>query len=140
MRDYEYNDDERTQSPRLTAARLQLAVGRRGLGPREQGDHRTQRASFVVRIMREYTKSSSSSRAGLGCLFHVKHVGTSLRGLNGMLPYIGADACERLTAQRHSTFPGQNEGAQELRRGTVGWVAQCSERGVRRMLPALARW
>ena len=33
---YEYNHDARTQSPRLTAARLQLAVGRRGLGPREQ--------------------------------------------------------------------------------------------------------
>ena len=44
----EYNHDARTQSPRLTAARLQLAVGRRGLGPREQGDQRTQRASFVA--------------------------------------------------------------------------------------------
>ena len=50
--DYEYNHDARTQSPRLTAARLQLAVGRRGLGPREQGEQRTQRASFVaIRIM-----------------------------------------------------------------------------------------
>ena len=46
---YEYNHDARTQSPRPTAARLQLAVGRRGLGPREQGDQRTQRASFVAR-------------------------------------------------------------------------------------------
>ena len=32
--DYEYNHDARTQSPRFTAARLQLAVGRCGLGPR----------------------------------------------------------------------------------------------------------
>ena len=31
--DYEYNHDTRTQSPRLSAARLQLAVGRRGFGP-----------------------------------------------------------------------------------------------------------
>ena len=46
--DYEYNHDARTQSPRLTAARLQLAVGRRSLGPREQGEQRTQRASFVA--------------------------------------------------------------------------------------------
>ena len=44
--DYEYNHDARTQSPRLTAVRLQLAVGRRGLGLREQ--ERTQRASFVA--------------------------------------------------------------------------------------------
>ena len=46
--DYEYNHDARLQSPRLTAARLQLAVGRRGLGPGEQGAQRTQRASFVA--------------------------------------------------------------------------------------------
>ena len=46
--DYEKNHDERTQSPRLTAARLQLAVGRRGLGPREHREQRTQRASFVA--------------------------------------------------------------------------------------------
>ena len=45
----EYNHDARTQSPRITAARLQLAVGRRELGPKEQGDQRTQRASFVAR-------------------------------------------------------------------------------------------
>ena len=47
----EYNHDARTQSPRLTAARLQLAVGRRGLVSDlpEQGDQRTQRASFVAR-------------------------------------------------------------------------------------------
>ena len=45
--DCEYNHNARTQSPRLTAARLQLAVGRRGLGPREQ-EQRTQRASFVA--------------------------------------------------------------------------------------------
>ena len=46
--DYECNHDARTQSPRLTAARLQLGVGRRGLGPREQGEQRTQRASYVA--------------------------------------------------------------------------------------------
>ena len=34
--DYEYNHDARTQSPRLSAARLQLAVGRRALGPGDQ--------------------------------------------------------------------------------------------------------
>ena len=82
--DYEYNHDARTQSPRLTAVRLQLAVGRRGLGLREQGEKRTQRASFVaIRVMREYTQSSSS-RAGLGCFveekYHVKRLGTSPRG------------------------------------------------------------
>ena len=33
--DYEHNYDARTQSPCLIAAGLQLAVGRRGLGPRE---------------------------------------------------------------------------------------------------------
>ena len=42
------NNDARTQSPRLTAARLQLAVGRCGLGPRDQGERRTQRASFMA--------------------------------------------------------------------------------------------
>ena len=31
--DYEHNHDARTQSPHLTAARLQLAVGRHGFGP-----------------------------------------------------------------------------------------------------------
>ena len=46
--DYECNHDARTQSPRLTAARLQLGVGRRGLGPREQGEQRTRRGSFVA--------------------------------------------------------------------------------------------
>ena len=46
--DYEYNHDERTQSPRLTAARLQRAVGRGGLGPREQEEQRNERASFVT--------------------------------------------------------------------------------------------
>ena len=46
--EYEYNHDARTQSPRLSAASLQLAVGRCGLGPREQEEQRTQRASFVA--------------------------------------------------------------------------------------------
>ena len=57
-----------------------VAVGRRWLGPREQGEQRTQR---VFGIMREYTQSSSS-RAGLGCFvekkYHVKRLGMSLRG------------------------------------------------------------
>ena len=66
----EYNHDARTQSPRPTAARLQLAVGRRGLGPREQGEQRTQRASFVATrtydIMREFrTHRAAAHRAGL---------------------------------------------------------------------------
>ena len=46
--DQEYNHDARTQSPRLTAPRLQLVVGGRGLGPREQEEQRTQRPSFVA--------------------------------------------------------------------------------------------
>ena len=40
---YEYNHDARTQSPRLSAARLHVAVGQRGLGRREQKEQRTQR-------------------------------------------------------------------------------------------------
>ena len=44
----ECNHDARTLSPRLTAARLQLAVGGRGLEPRKRRDQRTQRASFVA--------------------------------------------------------------------------------------------
>ena len=44
--DREYNHDARTQSPHLSPARLQLAVGRRGLGPRDQEEQRTHRASF----------------------------------------------------------------------------------------------
>ena len=44
----EYNRDALTQSLRLTAARLRLAVGQRAFGPREQRDQRTQRASFVA--------------------------------------------------------------------------------------------
>ena len=65
--DDEYNHDARTLSPRLTAARLQLAVGRRGLGPREhkEGSAPSARLSWL-RIMRADTQSSSS-RAGLGC-------------------------------------------------------------------------
>ena len=44
----EYNHNERTQSPRLFAAKLQLAAGRRRLGPRDQEEQRTQRASFAA--------------------------------------------------------------------------------------------
>ena len=45
--DYEYNHHTRTQSRRLSAARLQLAIDGRGLGPKDQEEQRTQRASFV---------------------------------------------------------------------------------------------
>ena len=45
----EYNHDARTQSPRLTAARLQLAVGRRGLRPT-----RTRRPAHPARVFRGY--------------------------------------------------------------------------------------
>ena len=79
----EYNHDARTQSPRLTEARLQLAVGRFGLGPREQGDQRTQR------VFRAYVSCENTHRAaaapvlGSDALFkkkyHVKRLGTSLR-------------------------------------------------------------
>ena len=65
----EYNHDARTQSPRLTAARLQLAVGRRGLGPTVENKETSAPSARLswLRITREYTQSSSSSRAGLGC-------------------------------------------------------------------------
>ena len=39
--DYQYSLDARTQSPRLSAAGLQVAVGRRGLGPREREEQST---------------------------------------------------------------------------------------------------
>ena len=47
---YEYNHDARTQSPRLSATRLYiwLSVGGRGLGPIDQEEQRTQRASYVA--------------------------------------------------------------------------------------------
>ena len=54
---YEYNYDAGTQSPRLSAARLQLAVGRRGLASRDQEERRTQCAFFATMfITREYTQ------------------------------------------------------------------------------------
>ena len=67
---YEYHHDARTQSPRLTAARRQLAVGARELGPRDQEEQRTQRASFVATYhMRVHTAAAAvGHRAGLGCL------------------------------------------------------------------------
>ena len=82
--DCEYDHDARTQSPRLSAARLQLAVGRRGLGPRDHGGQRTQRASFVA----TYNAAAAAvvgHRAGLDSdawlkKTHVKRLGTSLRG------------------------------------------------------------
>ena len=61
--EYEYNHDTRKQPPRLSAARLHLAVGRRGLGPREQEEQCYKaHPERVVRgyvSYREYTQSSS---------------------------------------------------------------------------------
>ena len=56
--EYEYNHDARTQSPRLTAARLQLAVGRRGLGPRQ-----TRKAAHPARVFRGDVSCESTHRA-----------------------------------------------------------------------------
>ena len=106
-----YKHDARTQSPRLTAAKLQLAVGRRGLGPREQGKQRTR--LWWLRIMREYTQSGSS-HTGLGCFvekkYHVKRPGTCLRGQNTRVLSVGLDArvqgrakCARHGAGRSSS-------------------------------------
>ena len=50
--DNEYNHDARTQSPRLSAAIPQLAVGRHGLGPRDQEEQRT----------REYTQQQQQQQ------------------------------------------------------------------------------
>ena len=87
--DYEYNHDARMQSPCLSAARLQLAVGRRGLGPRDR-EQCTQRAFFVAtyhtRVHHSSSSSSSSSRSSCWARMlgwkkiHVKRLGTSLRG------------------------------------------------------------
>ena len=68
--EYEYNHDARTQSPRLPVARLQLAVGARGLGPRDQEEQRTQRALFVATYhLRVHSVAAAlGHRAGLGCL------------------------------------------------------------------------
>ena len=64
----EYNHDARTQSPRLTVARLELAVGQRGLGPREQGEQHTQRASFVATYhARVHTEQQLSCWARMLC-------------------------------------------------------------------------
>ena len=73
--DYEYNHDSRTQSPRLSVASLQLSVGRRGLGPRDQQEQRTQRVSFVATYhTRVHTASAAAVgyRAGLVCLVEKK--------------------------------------------------------------------
>ena len=68
--DRKNNHDARTQSPRLSSARLQLAVGRRGLGPRDQEEQRTHRASFggYVSFESAQQQQSVNPRAGLGCL------------------------------------------------------------------------
>ena len=66
--EYQYNLDARTQSPRLSAARLQLAVGRRGLGPREQEEQSTKRASLVATyVSNENTHRVAARRDGHGC-------------------------------------------------------------------------
>ena len=78
----------RTQSPRLSAAGLQLAVGRRGLGPRDEKDQRTQRAFFVATC---HSRVHTAAAAKPSCWsrwarmlgrkkYHVKHLGTSLHG------------------------------------------------------------
>ena len=60
--DYEYNHDARTHSPRLSAARLKLAVGRCRFEPRD----RPRRAAHPARvfrglsIIREYTYQQQS--------------------------------------------------------------------------------
>ena len=69
--DYEYNHDARTQSPRLSAASLQLAVGRHGLGPIDQEEQHAQRASFVATYnTRAHTAAAGGGghTAGLGFL------------------------------------------------------------------------
>ena len=61
--------DARTQSPRVSTASLQPAVGPRGLGPTDQEEQRTQRASFVATYhTREHTAAAAGGhRAGRGC-------------------------------------------------------------------------
>ena len=79
----EYNHDARTQSPRLTAAKLQLGVGRRGLGRREQEEQCTQRASFVATYHTRVHTEQQLIVLGPDALLkkiHVKRLGTSLRG------------------------------------------------------------
>ena len=64
-----FNHDARTQSPSLPAARLELAAGRRELGPRDRDEQRNQRASFVATYhTRAHTAAAVSHRAELGCL------------------------------------------------------------------------
>ena len=58
----------RIQPRCLTAARLQLAVDRRGLGPREQGEQRTQRASFVATLSCESTHRAAALVLGSDAL------------------------------------------------------------------------
>ena len=48
--------------------RLQLAVGRRGLGPREQGEQRTQSASFVAYVSCESTHRAAALVLGSDAL------------------------------------------------------------------------
>ena len=61
---------ERSRPPHRSLTTLQLAVGRRGLGPGEQGEQRTQRASLggYVSFESAQQQQSVSPRAGLGCL------------------------------------------------------------------------
>ena len=64
--DHQYNHDARTQLPRLFPARLQLAVGRCWLGHGDREEQRTQRASSLLRITREYTQHQQQSVIVLG--------------------------------------------------------------------------
>ena len=85
--DYEYNHDARTQSQRPSAARLQLAVGRRGLGAinRGQEEQPTQRASSAATYVYHARPHRAVTPIVLGSddwlkKYHVKRLGTSLRG------------------------------------------------------------
>ena len=66
--------DARTKSPRLSAARPRLAVGRRGLGPKGQEERRTLRTSFVATHHRRLQTAAAAAAAaavgqsaGFGC-------------------------------------------------------------------------
>ena len=61
----------REHSRRASPRTDYTVVGRRGLGPRDQEEQRTQRASFVTTYntrVRTQQQAAVSHRAGLGCL------------------------------------------------------------------------
>ena len=104
----------RERSRRLSAAKLQLAVGRRGLGPRGQEEQRTQRASFVAMYhTRVHTAAAAATatghRAGLGCMvlqkYHVKRHGTSLRGQTRVVSAQASMLESRTERSAHAAAP-----------------------------------